>query len=370
MKTGSSDSVFVLALSNRLMSDAHLSLGWRSFAYLMVSAVFLYLINNYLVFWQNLPGTYGLALHYGWFGLEAQPLDEARVGWGWVQLIAYLAALLASVAYAYKTRHRTLDQDSIRFATLSAFIVRFSFWAVLLVGFADMIISFLRVENLLEHIVGEWLTQQLGRPIFRGTYVHYPLVFVAYFVALRLRNITFTWLAVMCVLAEFLIVITRFVFSYEQAYMGDVVRFWYAALFLFASAHTLVEEGHVRVDVLYAGFRRRKKALFDSIGSVLFGMPICWVILMQGMGGRGNSINSPLLSFEVSQSGYGMYVKYIMAAFLIVFALTMLIQFVSFLLYNVGQLLDREKHEEHLTYYQLITGDRAHAHPEGPEGGH
>jgi TRAP-type mannitol/chloroaromatic compound transport system permease small subunit len=215
--------------------------------------------------------------------------------------------------------------------------------------------SFLRVENVLEHILGDWLTQQLGRPIFRGTYVHYPLVFASLFIAARLRNVTFTWLALMCVLSEFLIVITRFVFSYEQAYMGDLVRFWYAALFLFASAYTLVEEGHVRVDVLYTSFSRRKKALFDSIGCLLLGMPICWVILMHGMGGRGNSINSPLLSFEISQSGYGMYVKYIMAAFLIVFSVTMLIQFVSFLLYNISQLLDHREHEDHLTYRQLIN---------------
>ena len=334
----------------------------------MVSAVFLYLINNYLVFWQEMPGTYGLALHYGWFGLEAIPLAEGKVGLGWLQLIVYLAIIGASIGYAVKTSSsRTLEDDSIRFATLSAFIVRFSFWTVMLIGLVDMLISLLRVEGLLEYIVGEWLTNQLGRSIFRGTWVHYPLVFVSFFVALKWKKITFTWLALMCVLAEFLIVITRFVFSYEQAYMGDLVRFWYAALFLFASAYTLVEEGHVRVDVLYAGFRRRKKAAFDSIGSLLLGMPICWVILMQGMGGRGNSINSPLLSFEVSQSGYGMYVKYIMAAFLIVFAVTMLIQFVSYLLYNVGQLLERGKHEdEHLTYYQLISGDRTAV----IEGGH
>jgi len=53
-----------------------------------------------------------------------------------------------------------------------------------------------------------------------------------------------------------------------------------------------------------------------------------------------------------------MYVKYIMAAFLIVFSVTMMIQFVSFLLYNIGQLLDRGEHEQHLTYRQLITGDK------------
>jgi len=338
----------------------------RAFAYVMVTAVFLYLINNYLVFWQEMPGTYNLALHYGWFGVEVETLDPARVSQGWTQLIIYLLLLAASIGYAFKTRERSLEQDSIRFARLSAYIVRFAFWSVTLVGSVDMLISFLRVEGLLEHVAGEWLTQQLGRPIFRGTYVHYPLIVVSLFIAAWWRNISFTWLALMCVLAEFLIVITRFVFSYEQAYMGDVVRFWYAALFLFASAHTLVEEGHVRVDVLYAGFRRHRKATFDTLGCLLFGMPICWVILMQGMGGRGNSINSPLLSFEVSQSGYGMYVKYIMAGFLIIFAVTMLIQFVSYLLYNVDQLLKRGRDEEHLTYHQLISGDKTVA----PGGGH
>ena len=348
------------------MSDNHLTLITRSFAYAMVSAVFLYLINNYLVYWQDMPGTFSLALHYGWLGLDVEELESSKVAQGWFQLLFYLLVLMASIGYVVRTRSRSLEQDSVRFATLSAYIVRASFWAVLLVGLVDVILSFLRIENLLEHIIGDGLTQQLGRPIFRGTWVHYPLVLASFVIAARWRNISFTWLTLMCVLAEALIVVTRFVFSYEQALMGDLVRFWYAALFLFASAHTLVEEGHVRVDVLYTAFSRRKKAKFDSIGCLLLGMPICWVILMHGMGGRGNSINSPLLSFEVSQSGYGMYVKYIMAAFLVVFAVTMLIQFVSYLLYNVGQLLARDKGDEHLTYYQLITGDRGTT----IEGGH
>ena len=320
----------------------------------MVSAVFLYLLNNYLVYWQELPGSYALVSHYGWFGIEASELTDEQVRQGWIQVIGYLAVLLASLLYVFKTKTRTLLQESLRFAGISAYIVRMAFWSVTLIGAVDMLISFLRVENLLEPVVGEWLTQQLGRPIFRGTFVHYPLIIVSLFIAARFRKISFTWLALMCVLAEFLIVITRFVFSYEQAYMGDVVRFWYAGLFLFASAATLAEEGHVRVDVLYAGFSRRRKAIYDSVGSILLGMPICWVILMQGMGGRGNSINSPLLSFEVSQSGYGMYVKYLMAGFLIIFAVTMLVQFVSFLLYNVNQLLEGNNDEDQPGYGQLL----------------
>ena len=157
------------------------------------------------------------------------------------------------------------------------------------------------------------------------------------------------------VLSEFAIVITRFVFSYEQAFMGALVRFWYAALFLFASAYTLLKEGHVRVDVFYAGFSRAKKSWSNIVGTLVLGLPLCWVILMQGMGGRGDSINSPLLSFEISQSGYGMYVKYLMAGFLVVFASTMMVQFVSYLLENIANLLhppeeDEEEHDERMPH--------------------
>ncbi|RLA15689.1 MAG: hypothetical protein DRQ59_00795 [Gammaproteobacteria bacterium] len=327
----------------------------------MVSAVFLYLINNYLVYWQNWPGTWNLMSHYGFLGLEKlnPALSDEQITQGWFQFTIYLGILILSLLYALKTSSRTLLQDSTRFAALSAYIIRISFWSVLLVGFADMIISLLRIEDFLEFFVGEDLKNQLGRPIFRGTWVHYPLIILSCFLAARFRTISFSWLAIMVVLAEFSIVITRFVFSYEQAYMGDIVRFWYAGLFLFASAYTLVEEGHVRVDVLYAGFSRRKKAWIDTLGCMLLGLPICWVILMHGMGGKGNSINSPLLSFEVTQSGYGMYVKYLMAGFLVVFAVSMLIQFVSYLLFNISELVRVSDDPERPSYRQLITAGKA-----------
>jgi TRAP-type mannitol/chloroaromatic compound transport system permease small subunit len=331
----------------------------RCFAYSMVIALLLYLINNYLVYWQGLPGPFNLMSHYQFAGLEPpyKPLENKQLNWGWIQIIAYLATLVLGLFYVLKTTSRTLHDEAYRFATLTAYIIRMSFWSVVLVGFIDMLISFLRVEDLLEPLVGTELTIQLGRPIFRGSYVHYPLILLSFFMATIFRQISFCWLALFVVLAEFFIVISRFVFSYEQAYMGDIVRFWYAALFLFASAYTLVEEGHVRVDVVYAGMSRRTKAWTNSIGCLVLGMPICWVILMHGMGGKGNSINSPLLSFEVSQSGYGMYVKYIMAGFLIVFAVSMLIQFVSYLLYNISE-LHNPSDEERVEYRQLVHSKR------------
>ena len=146
------------------------------------------------------------------------------------------------------------------------------------------------------------------------------------------------WLTLLVVVAEFLIVVARFIYGYEQTFMGDLVRFWYAALFLFASAYTLKEDGHVRVDVLYAGLKRQTKSKLNIIGIIFFGIPLCWLILTRGLWGKASLINSPMLNFETSMSGFGMYVKYLMAAFLVVFALSMLFQFTAYLLNSMADI--------------------------------
>ncbi len=315
----------------------------KTLAYLMVCSVFLYLFNNYLVYWQDLPGPYNLFAHLGWLGEDSiETLADGKINYGWMQLVGYLIALFFTAVYSVKTSSLSLRQASKRLQTLAAYLVRVAFWAVMLIGFADMLISFFRIEKFLEFWISDELIIQLGRPSFRGIYVHYPLLISSFIFALIFRKISFSWLALMVVLSEFQIVLSRFVFSYEQAFQGDLVRFWYAALFLFASAYTLINEGHVRVDVLYAGFNRAKKAISNIVGSLFLGIPLCWVILMHGMGGKGNSINSPMLSFEISQSGYGMYVKYLMAGFLVVFAVTMIIQFSSYFLRNMAELIEPE----------------------------
>ena len=125
------------------------------------------------------------------------------------------------------------------------------------------------------------------------------------------------------------------------------MRFWYAALFLFASAYTLVEEGHVRVDVFYAGFTNKTKGFVNAMGSLFMGITLCWTILLVGMGSSTSILYSPMSNFEVSQSGVGMQVKYLMAGFLAVFAITMMVQFVSYLMEAVADYLEQPGHVDH-----------------------
>ncbi len=298
-------------------------LALRSFSWAVVAFTFVFLINNYLVFWHGWPGV-APAL-----GL-IKSADAS--GLSWFQLLLYLAAIVGPTFWVFSTKSRTMRADSYVMNDIVTYIIRAAFWAVLLVGLVDMIISFLRVEGLLEGVVGSDLATQLGRSQFRGAYVHVPLMGLALVIAAFTRTLGFTWLALLVVVAELQIVVARFIFSYEQAFMGDLVRFWYAALFLFASAYTLYEEGHVRVDVLYTRFSKKTKGFMNALGSLLLGISLCAVILGVGMGGKSSIINAPLLNFEVSQSGFGMYVKYMMAGFLAVFAVSMMIQFAAYIL--------------------------------------
>jgi hypothetical protein len=44
-------------------------------------------------------------------------------------------------------------------------------------------------------------------------------------IALRDKSVSLVWLTLLVVIAEFLIVIARFIYGYEQTFMGDLVRF-------------------------------------------------------------------------------------------------------------------------------------------------
>lgn len=298
----------------------------RFFGWAMLSALAVFLVNNYLTFWLGWPGE-GAALGIGSHG--SNTVSSARA---WGQLGLYPIAFVLAGFYITRTEARNLRGDSEFISNINAFMIRAAFFAVLYVGFVDAVLSFMRVEGFLPPVFGSELALELGRSQFRGPMVHMPLVGLAIVTAAFSRTLGFTWLALMIVVAELLIVITRFIFSYEQVFMGDLVRFWYAALFLFASAHTLLEEGHVRVDVFYANFNARKKGLVNALGSIFLGITLCWVVLISGTSGKSAVINSPILAWETTQTGFSMYVKYLMAGFLGIFAISMMIQFVSYLM--------------------------------------
>tara|TARA_Y100001935_G_scaffold130815_1_gene108362 strand:- start:149 stop:1132 length:984 start_codon:yes stop_codon:yes gene_type:complete len=319
-----------------------LSLVIRVFSYSILATTFVFLFNNVLTVWFDWPGVKNLFSHYGLFGFKklSKPLSDSVLNFAFLQLFFYLFSILTAIFYVNRSINQTLTADSEILNKFTAYIIRSSFWAVLIVGIADLIISFLVVEKLVEPLFGEYLKIKLVVPAFRITFVHFPLILFSFVIGYFTRSVGFIWLAVLVVASEFFIVLSRFIFEYEQAFQGDLVRFWYSALYLFASAYALIHEGHVRVDVLYTGFSERKKAWTNSIGSLILGIPLCLIVLFLGMGGKASIINGPVISFEITQQGSnGLYLLYLMAVYLAVFAVSMLIQFTSYFMSSSDKLL-------------------------------
>jgi len=303
--------------------------GWAMMAYLTA-----FLINNVLTVGFGFPGAMAA------FGGG----DSAA----WLQLAIFVVCIVVAVAYVLRSPDRALRWDSHLLHSLNLYLIRGVFWGVLLVGVADASIAFMRVEGILADILGSEAAKDFGRARWVGSSVHIPLIAAGFVIGLFSRTLGFTWLALLIVAAELAIVITRFVFSYEQALMGDLVRYWYAALFLFASAYTLFDEGHVRVDVLYSGFKGTTRGYVNALGSILLGMTTCWVIIVIGFDGKQSIINSPVANFEITQTGgVGMFIKYQMAGFLGIFAVTMLIQFISYFFESVADKRDEPGHRQH-----------------------
>jgi len=325
-----------------MISRSNLSITIRIFSYSLLAVTFVFLINNVLTVWFEWPGVKKLFSQYGIFGFKksSNPLEGSLLTTAYIQLFFYLISILFSIFYVFRSIKQTLETDAEILTKFTTYIIRSSFWAVLIVGLADLLISIMVVEKLVEPIFGENLKIKLVIPGFRITFVHFPLILISFVIGYFTRSVGFIWLAVLVVASEFFIVVSRFIFEYEQAFQGDLVRFWYSALYLFASAYALMHEGHVRVDVLYTGFSERKKAWTNSVGSLLLGIPLCLTVLFLGMGNKASIINGPVISFEITQQGSnGLYLLYLMAVYLAVFAVSMLTQFTSYFMSSSYKLL-------------------------------
>ena len=325
-----------------MVPKSNLSILIRIFSYSILAITFVFLLNNVLTVWFDWPGVKKLFSHYEIFGFKKlnKPLEGGLITSAYIQLFLYFVSILLAAFYVFRSFSQTLETDAKNLSNITAYIIRSSFWAVFIVGLGDFLISFMVVEKLIEPIFGEAVKIKLIIPSFRITFIHFPLILISFVVGYFTRSVGFIWLGVLVVGSEFAIVLSRFIFEYEQAFQGDLVRFWYSALYLFASAYALIHEGHVRVDVLYTGFSERKKAWTNSIGSLLLGIPLCLIILFLGMGGKASIINGPVISFEITQQGSnGLYLLYLMAVYLAVFAVSMLIQFTSYFMGSSYKLL-------------------------------
>lgn len=97
------------------------------------------------------------------------------------------------------------------------------------------------------------------------------------------------WLALLLVLLQFAVVVLRYVYSMSYVSAQESVIYAHAALFMLAIGYAFLVDQHVRVDVLYARWSARRKALVDLIGVVVCVLPFCALVLWASWGYAANS---------------------------------------------------------------------------------
>ncbi len=144
----------------------------------------------------------------------------------------------------------------------------------------------------------------------------------------------FSWLLLLMVLLTCLIVILRYVFNIGFIWMQELVRFFYAAVFLICAAYTLAEDAHVRVDIFYSKFSKNKKNIINILGSLLFLIPVCFITFYYSFSYVVNS----WMQFEGSLEERGLHAVFIMKTFIWLFAFMLFAQGVSIIIGSISKI--------------------------------
>jgi TRAP-type mannitol/chloroaromatic compound transport system permease small subunit len=87
------------------------------------------------------------------------------------------------------------------------------------------------------------------------------------------------WLTLLLVILVMTVVISRYLLGIGSIAIQESVAYVHAVIFMLGLAFTLQRGGHVRVDIFYRDFSARRKAIVDLIGTVIFLLPFCGLIL-------------------------------------------------------------------------------------------
>lgn len=149
----------------------------------------------------------------------------------------------------------------------------------------------------------------------------------------------FSWLTLVAVLVCFTVVVQRYVLSTTQLWMQDLYVWINGAMFMAVAGYTLLIDGHVRVDILYRPASRRRKALMDLVGVLIFLLPFCVIVWLYGF----EYVQRAWMLREGSANPGGMPGLYILKTFILAFVVLVGLQGVAMALRSVLVLKGREE---------------------------
>ena len=97
------------------------------------------------------------------------------------------------------------------------------------------------------------------------------------------------WLVLGMALLTTLVVVLRYGFNIGYTLLQEAVIYMHGSVFLLGAAYALKSGAHVRVDIFHRNFSARGKAWIESLGGIVFLLPLCVFIIASSWNYVGQS---------------------------------------------------------------------------------
>ena len=135
----------------------------------------------------------------------------------------------------------------------------------------------------------------------------------------------FSWLAILMVLVQFVVVLQRYVFGIGSIWAQESIVYMHGLMFMVLAGYTLLHNAHVRVDVFYRVMSPARKACVDLLGTVLLLWPVCFLVFYVAF----PYVESSWAVREGSRETSGIQGVYLLKSVILVFAVLLALQGLS-----------------------------------------
>lgn len=154
----------------------------------------------------------------------------------------------------------------------------------------------------------------------------------------RWIGLILSWLSLTVVLVCFAVVVQRDLLHVTQLWLQDLYVWLSGAMFTGVAGFALLNNAHVRVDIFYARWSARGKAIADLIGVVLFLLPFVTVVWLYAL----PFVQRSWRFYEGSANVGGMPGLFVLKSFILVFCVLVGLQGLAWAARSILVLTGRE----------------------------
>lgn len=149
------------------------------------------------------------------------------------------------------------------------------------------------------------------------------------------------WLTLLMVIITCLVVVLRYGFGIGSIFLQESVSYMHAIVFMLGAGFTLQRQGHVRVDIFYRRMSVAGRAWVDSLGSILFLLPICVFLFAMSW----QYVVSAWQIHEGSAQAGGIPAVYLLKSLIPLMAVSLGLQGIADILRNLVTLMEAAEHD-------------------------